>query len=50
MLPKEVARPGRLEHKRDAAIQALWGAVRIAAHDPLKPQYLDVFGIRDVFS
>ena len=44
VLPKEVAHTGRLENKRDAAIQALCGAVRIAENDPLKPQYLDVFG------
>lgn len=44
VLPKEVAHTGRLENKRDAAIQALCEAVRIAENDPLKPQYVDVFG------
>ncbi|MDP1715256.1 MAG: substrate-binding domain-containing protein [Anaerolineales bacterium] len=50
VLPKEVAHTGRLENKRDAAIQALCGAAGIVENDPVKAQYVDVFGrMWDVF-
>jgi len=44
VLPKEVARTGRLENKRDAAIHALFGAAGIPEDDPARAQYRDVFG------
>ena len=44
VLPKEVSHTGRLENKRDTAINALFGAAGILENDPLKDQYRDVFG------
>jgi signal transduction histidine kinase/DNA-binding LacI/PurR family transcriptional regulator len=44
VLPKEVAHTGRLENKREAAIRALFGAAGIAESDPVKAQYVDIFG------
>lgn len=41
---KEVAKTGRLENKRDAAIRALFGAAGIPEVDPNKEQFRDVFG------
>ncbi len=44
VLPKEVARTGRLENKRDSAIRALLEAAGILEDDPAQAQYRDVFG------
>jgi signal transduction histidine kinase/DNA-binding LacI/PurR family transcriptional regulator len=44
VLPKEVARTGRLENKRDAAIKALCEAADVPARDPQVDQFKDVFG------
>lgn len=50
VLPKEVARTGRLENKRDAAIRALFVAANIPENDPHVAQFRDVFGrMWDVF-
>ena len=44
VLPKEVARTGRLENKRQAAILALLSAVGIPEGDSATDHYEDVFG------
>jgi signal transduction histidine kinase/DNA-binding LacI/PurR family transcriptional regulator len=44
VLPNEVARTGRLENKRDAAIRALLESAGISDNDPTQFQYRDVFG------
>jgi len=44
VMPKEVAHTGRLENKRETAINALFGAAGITEGDPLKAVYRDVFG------
>lgn len=44
VLPKEVAKTGRLENKRDAAIRALCEAAGISENDSSLAQYQDVFG------
>ena len=50
VLPKEVARTGRLENKREAAINALFAAANVAENDPHVAQFRDVFGrMWDVF-
>jgi signal transduction histidine kinase/DNA-binding LacI/PurR family transcriptional regulator len=50
VLSKEVARTGKLENKRDAAIRALFAAANIPENDPHVAQFRDVFGrMWDVF-
>jgi len=50
VLPKEVARTGRLENKRDAAISALFAAANVPDNDLHAAQFRDVFGrMWDVF-
>ena len=48
--PREVARTGQLENKRDAAITALLSAANFNSTDPLLDQFKDIFGrMWDVF-
>jgi signal transduction histidine kinase/DNA-binding LacI/PurR family transcriptional regulator len=42
--PRDVARTGRLENKREAAMRALLNSAGITEQDPATPQYKDVFG------
>jgi signal transduction histidine kinase len=44
VLPRDVARTGRLENKRQSAIQALLNAVGVPEGDPFTNLYVDVFG------
>jgi DNA-binding LacI/PurR family transcriptional regulator/signal transduction histidine kinase len=44
VLPRDVARTGRLENKREAALRALLNAAGITEQDPLLPQFKDTFG------
>lgn len=44
VLPKEVAHTGRLENKRTAAINALLTAAGISESDPIREDYVEVFG------
>ncbi len=48
--PREVARTGQLENKREAAITALLSAANFDSTDPLLDQFKDIFGrMWDVF-
>ena len=42
--PRDVARTGKLENKREAAMRALLNSAGITEHDPSIPQYRDAFG------
>ena len=42
--PRDVAKTGRLENKREAALRALLNAAGITEHDPALPQFRDAFG------
>jgi signal transduction histidine kinase/DNA-binding LacI/PurR family transcriptional regulator len=42
--PRDVARTGKLENKREAALRALLNASGITEQDPTLPQYKDAFG------
>jgi len=44
VLPREVAQTGRLQNKRDAAIEALLGVAHVAKQDINIKKYRDVFG------
>jgi len=48
--PREIARTGRLENKRDAAITALLSAADLDSTDPSLDQFKDIFGrMWDIF-
>jgi hypothetical protein len=42
--PREVAKTGRLENKREAALHALLNSAGITEQDPVLPQFKDAFG------
>lgn len=42
--PRDVARTGRLENKREAAMRALLNSAGVTEQDPAIPQYKDAFG------
>jgi signal transduction histidine kinase/DNA-binding LacI/PurR family transcriptional regulator len=42
--PRDVARTGKLENKREAALRALLNAAGITEQDPTLPQFRDAFG------
>ena len=44
VLPRDVAKTGRLENKREAALRALLNSAGITDRDPTLPQFRDAFG------
>jgi hypothetical protein len=42
--PRDVARTGKLENKREAALRALLNSAGITEQDPALPQFRDAFG------
>lgn len=44
VLPRDVAKTGRLENKREAALRALLNAAGVTERDPALAQFRDVFG------
>jgi len=44
VLPRDVAKTGKLENKREAALRALLNSAGITEQDPALPQFRDAFG------
>jgi len=44
VLPRDVAKTGRLENKREAALRALLNSAGVTEQDPTLPQFRDAFG------